>query len=229
VASSPSCEEARDVVAELALGIADGEERARILDHVAGCSECRRELEHLSEVADRLLELAPEAEPPVGFELGVLETMDPRSVRRPRLGRWVLAVAAAFVAAAVTAGGLLFASRDDRRVADHYRATLTEANGSYFGAARLRDADGREGGALFVYRGAPSWLTVTVDARHATTADRVELIDRAGRRIPLGWARFSDGAWGGAVPVDLGRVSTVRVLTRDGRLLLSVPMPRTRP
>jgi Putative zinc-finger len=223
-----TCDHVRDQLAELALGIADGEERARVLEHVAVCLDCQRELERLSEVADRLLELAPDAEPPAGFELRVLETIHPRPVRRPRLGRWVLAVAAAILAAAVATGSLLYATRDDRRLADHYRATLTQANGSYFGAARLRDGAGREAGAVFVYRGAPSWVTVTVDRNHAAEARRVELIDTAGKSIPLGWASFSDGAWGGALPVDLDRVATVRVLAADGHEICSVAMPRTR-
>jgi hypothetical protein len=177
---------------------------------------------------DRLLELAPEVEPPLGFESRVLEMMHPRPERRPRLGRWAPAVGAAIAAATVATGSMLFLTRDDRRLADHYRSTLVEADGSYFGAATLRDAGGREAGALFVYRGAPSWLTVTVDRRHAPSARRVELIDTAGKKIPLGWASFSDGTWGGSVPVDLDRIAVVRVLAGDGHRLCSVTMPRTR-
>src|SRR5438034_844853 len=128
-----TCQEAREHLAELALGVADGEQRARTLDHVDGCPECRHELERLSVVGDRLLELAPEVEPPIGFELRVLESISPRPARRPRLRRWVLAVVAAAIAsAAIASGALLFALRDDRRLADHYRGTLTEAHGSYF-------------------------------------------------------------------------------------------------
>src|SRR5437867_2343290 len=165
-----SCDDTRELVAELALGIADGEARAKVLEHVAVCAECQRELERLSALADGLLELAPEREPPVGFELRVLDAMQPLASagaseqRRLRGPRRVLALAAALAAAVlVTAGGSLYAVRDDRHLADHYRATLSEAHGSYFGAARLHDAAGKAAGVLFVYRGSPSWLMVTVD------------------------------------------------------------------
>ena len=61
----PSCEEVR-ALAELALGIAVGDERARVLEHLLACPACRRHLEELSSVADDLLLLAPTQEPPVG-------------------------------------------------------------------------------------------------------------------------------------------------------------------
>jgi hypothetical protein len=221
-----SCEEARELITELALGIADGAERARALEHVAVCVDCQRELERVSQVADQLLELTPEVEPPVGFELRVLESLSPRATVRRHAPRALLALAAAVAAAAVTAGALLFGLRDDQRLADHYRATLTEAHGSYFGAARLHDDAGAEGGTLFVYRGSPSWLMVTVDERHRGSADRVALTDRNGAEIPLSWARFSDGAWGGSLPVDLDAVSTVRVLRADGSIVLTADLAR---
>jgi Putative zinc-finger len=52
------CEEVRDLAPELALGIADGAERAEALRHLSACAECRRALEQLSQVADELLVLA---------------------------------------------------------------------------------------------------------------------------------------------------------------------------
>jgi predicted anti-sigma-YlaC factor YlaD len=57
------CEEIRDLAPEIALGIADGEERADALRHLSTCAECRRVVEQLSGVADELLTLAPVQEP----------------------------------------------------------------------------------------------------------------------------------------------------------------------
>jgi hypothetical protein len=215
------CDETRELVPELALGIADGEERARVLEHAATCADCRRELEELAALSEELLVLATAAEPPVGFELRVLESIAPPAPerRRPRL-RPVLGLAAAAVAAAaVTAGALLLAGRDDRRLADHYRSVLAEAHGSYLGAVRLRDAAGREGGVLFVYRGKPSWLMVTVDPALRARAARIEVLGRDGRALRFAWARLSEGTWAG--PADPARVSGVRVLDREGRALLT--------
>ena len=70
---SAQCAEIRALLPELALGIADGEERARALEHLGGCADCRRELDELSAIADELVALAPEREPPAGFEGRVIE------------------------------------------------------------------------------------------------------------------------------------------------------------
>ena len=53
------CDQIRDLAPELALGIADGAERASALRHVANCPDCRRVLDELSTVSDELLLLAP--------------------------------------------------------------------------------------------------------------------------------------------------------------------------
>ena len=67
-----TCEELRDLAPEIALGTVDGEERAEALRHLATCTECRRVVDQLSEVADELLMLAPVQEPPAGFESRVI-------------------------------------------------------------------------------------------------------------------------------------------------------------
>jgi hypothetical protein len=214
------CEETRELVTELALGVADGEDRARVLEHVADCPDCRLELERQSAVADGLLELAPEQEPPPGFELGVLRAIEPPSERKGRLLRRMAVVAAVAAAIATTAGVMHLQSRDDRRLADHYRATLAQANGTYFGAARFADAAGRPSGVLYAYRGSPSWILVTVPQARRAEVERAELVDRTGRRFPLTAFRLADGTWGGAIPVDLPRVAAVHLLDGDGRPLL---------
>jgi len=71
--------------------------------------------------------LAPEREPPAGFESRVLARMQPpaTAARPHRLRRrlWPAVVSAA-VAAAATAAVVLRATSDDRRLADYYRAAL---------------------------------------------------------------------------------------------------------
>jgi hypothetical protein len=216
------CHETREVLSELALGIADGADRARALDHVAECAECRRELVRQSQIADGLLALAPEQEPPIGFELGVLQAIEPPAPARRRRLLWrPLAVAAVIAAAvAVTAGGMLVGFRDERRLADQYRDSLALANGTYLGARPLADPAGRRGGVLWVYRGAPSWILVTVDSAYRDAVAEAELVDRGGRRTPLADFRLADGAWGGAIPLDLAHVAAVHLVGKDGRPVL---------
>lgn len=69
---APDCVSVRDLIPELAAGVAAGDERARALKHLAGCASCRAELEQAAKVIDDLLMLAPGHEPPAGFEQAVL-------------------------------------------------------------------------------------------------------------------------------------------------------------
>ncbi len=69
-----SCAQLRDVAAELALGVLGGAERAEAIMHVNGCARCQALVNELTEVADALPLLAPEIEPPVGFEQRVLSS-----------------------------------------------------------------------------------------------------------------------------------------------------------
>ena len=213
------CDELHGPLEELALGIADGEDRARVLEHVPDCDRCRVELERLSALADELLVLSPEQEPPPGFEVRVL-----RAVRPPERRRWSLrlapVLASAALATVVTAGALLFAFHDERSLADHYRATLAEANGSSFGAVRLHDAAGAPAGTVFAYEGAPSWLVVTVAPDFRDQVDRAEIVTRNGRRVPLTSFRLASGAWGGALPVALDDVAAVHLVDGAGRSIL---------
>jgi Putative zinc-finger len=214
------CAETHELITELALGIADGEDRARVLEHVEDCADCRRELERQSAIADGLLTLAPEKEPPLGFELSVLRAIQPPGPRRRSILRPLAAVAAVALAVAITAGGMLLGFRDERRLADHYRATLALANGTYFGAVRLTDPAERPGGVMFAYRGSPSWILVTVTPPHRAAVERAEIVDRSGRRIPLASFRLVNGTWGGSLPVDLRDVSAVHLVGGDGRSVL---------
>ena len=64
-----------DDLAELALGVLTGRERARALSHVESCPRCADELEQLSRAADTVVQVAPEVEPPMGFEVRLFERM----------------------------------------------------------------------------------------------------------------------------------------------------------
>jgi len=142
MSTDADCHEVRGLTAEVALGVADGEDRARVLDHVVDCSECRHELEDLTALADDLVVLAPEHEPPLGFELRTVRGLQPKRRRRRRWRIPAVAFAAAALAATTATASVLFLVRDDRRLAGEYRATLSEANGTAFRAVPLRDTAG---------------------------------------------------------------------------------------
>ena len=69
------CEKYSGELAELALGVLTGRERAQALSHVESCQRCADELEQLSRVVDTVVQAAPEVEPPMGFEVRLFEKM----------------------------------------------------------------------------------------------------------------------------------------------------------
>jgi hypothetical protein len=226
-----TCDETRELAAELALGIADGAERARALRHLAGCAECRRAVADMSEVADELLLLAPEREPAIGFESRVLARLRPSPPTAPqRARRWrpgLRQLVPVAVAAALGVGVVFGLTRGDVRLADHYRATLAAAHGSSFEAAHLRGPGGAYSGLVYAYRGRPSWIFVYVGAAHRSTPYGVELALTSGRRVPLPSVRLdpATGSGGGVIPIDLQRVATVRLVGPAGGEVLQARLP----
>jgi putative zinc finger protein len=214
-----TCEEIRHLAPEIALGIADGEERAEALRHLSTCPDCQRVVEQLSEVADELLVLAPAQEPPAGFESRVLQAIgkqrQPRRRNARRLSlRWLAPrLGPSLAAAAVTAAVLVGVYHDDHQTAERYRGVLAEAGGSYFQAQQLADRTGARTGVAFGYEGSPSWLFVTVDREYRDAITTCELVTRDGRTIPLPSMELDrKGTWGGAIPVSLYKVASVRLL-----------------
>jgi anti-sigma factor RsiW len=211
----PRCEEFRELAPELALGIVEGEERGRALEHLADCPECRRRVEELSEVADGLLLAAPHREPPVGFESKVLSEVlpaPPKRRRRRRLALVLTPAAAALASVAVTLGIV----SGDLRDASHYHQTLQEANGKEFEAYSLYDG-GAIAGTVFSYQGRPNWLVVTVDPAHRADLTSAQLVMDDGSQIPLSWFQLdASGSSGGGIPVDPHNVSVLRLLPGAG-------------
>jgi hypothetical protein len=211
-----TCEQLRELAPEIALDVADGEERAQALRHLSDCPDCRRLVEQLSEVADELLVLPAPKDPPVGFESRVIARLGPERKPQRRLRRVALRVAPALAAAAVTAAVLVSVYSDDREVADRYRETLEQADGRYFGAQPLVDPEGDRAGVAFGYDGDPSWVLVTVDQPFRATVSAAELVTETQGTIPLPSFRLDseNGSWGGAIPVSLGEVDAIRLLGR---------------
>jgi Putative zinc-finger len=227
------CEEIRELAPEIALGIADGEERAEALRHLSACPECRRVLEDLSQVADDLLVLAPAQEPPAGFESRVVEAIGLQAPRRRRRARWLsprwLAprVGPVLAAVAVTAATLIAVYDDERQTAERYRETLAEADGQYFQAEPLADESGGRGGVAFGYAGSPSWLFVTVEPAYRDAVARAELVTRDGRTIALPSLDLDRrGSWGGSIPVHLYKVAAIRLLGEEPGEVLEASFPR---
>jgi hypothetical protein len=226
--ASRRCSDTWETLPELALGIADGEQRALALEHLASCANCRRELEELSAIADDLLALAPEREPPPAFEARVLERLTARHApaRPPRLRLRRLGFAGAVLAGAAAAAiAVTLAYAPDHRLATQYRAALDGAHGKYFQSARLRSPDGARVGTVFAYEGSPSWLFYVLGGRYSTGLYREQLVTRSGRTVNLQPFRLASASWGVAIPVPLRDVALVRLARAEGGPPLEAELP----
>jgi hypothetical protein len=217
------CEQVRELAPELAIGIADGQQRDAALRHAATCPGCRRLIAELSTVVDDILLLAPSHEPPPGFAARTAARIFPPAARHvPARHRWLprLAVAASIIAAlAVGAGAVYQGTASDRRLADSYRAVLAQGHGSFFTAAPLRGPTGAAG-TVFGYQGHPSWLWATVHLPNAA-AQRfdVQLITRDGAHLPAGTAVLggTQDTWAAQIPMNLTNLAQLRFVTANGQ------------
>lgn len=206
-----ACSETQQIIPELAAGVAPPQARAKALRHLAGCGRCHRELESQTALIDELLQLAPERQPPAGFEASVVTPMLRR--RRPRRLRTVILMAASFLLVAVLAGGTVWQrTGSDRRLADGYRKTLAVAHGKYLRVIPVNGDDTTPAGDVFAYQGSPAWLFVTMTAAHQPGSYRMTLTTRDGQQINLGSMAVKDdrGAWGTTVHVALYEILVIR-------------------
>lgn len=201
-------------MAELALGVADAEARAGALAHLDRCPRCRQALAAASEVADRLVLLAPPAEPPAGFESRALAELGGRAPTVADAtvpGRWrraALAVAAAVVAAALGVGGWLVATRSGGAPGSPAPAVV---------AAALRH-DGHPVGEVVVAGGkSRPWLSVAVVDGPARAAVRCEVVGVDGSTTVLGTFAITAGYGYWAAPLPTGTsVRQARLVLADG-------------
>jgi anti-sigma factor RsiW len=210
----PGCERYSGELAELALGVLTGRDRAEALSHVASCPRCAEELEQLSRVADTVVLAAPEMEPPVGFEVRMLEQMGvadmpvPARLRRFRASRWVpLGVAAAIAALALGLGlGLTSSSAPKVTSAD------LEENGVTVGHVDLG--------------GAKPWMSVALaDSPAQGRVDCVVITDDGVTHwVGSFVARNGYGAWVAPLEVDPATVRTAEVVSPGGRVIATATL-----
>ncbi len=217
--SGISCPDFHDSVDELALGVLDEPARSRLTAHAAGCSDCQLLLEALSSVADRLVLLAPEHEPPSGFESRALSgfpAAPPVSAGRRR-GVWrgpvTVLVAAAALAAAVI-GGVALERRDGPGVgvAAGRAAVIEVADG------------GRRIGEVHLLESPSPHLLVIID-RPVPGNDRVtcELSMADGRVVDVGswnYEEVSSGVWAVGIASELLGATAMHV-RKDGAVIAS--------
>jgi hypothetical protein len=231
------CDQFADMAAELALGVLTGRERAEAIAHLDGCEACRENVRQLTVTGEELLGLLPAVEPPPGFETRVMDRLGlaaprpglvTRLRRAGRIGqvgrarravgrtRRMLMVAAAGLAVVVSAlGGW------GLRVATAPLAGYPPAS-SPLSTVSLVSASHEPVGEIFLYRGNPRWLYMSVDmGSEGTGTVTCEFVGRDGNVVPLGKFRLHGGygSWGSPGPLEHGPFTGARLVSGDGTVL----------
>jgi hypothetical protein len=212
--TGPSCDEVRDAAAEFALDILTPQERSVIAAHLLRCPSCRAEVDAMSNVGDRLLELVPGTEPPLGFDKRVLAGVRPdgRAHRgffhhvAPR----VLAGLAAAAAAVILVVSLSLGWFSGGAGSPAYRTLLT--------ADFMQN--GHEVGEVHVDPNS-AWLDMTVSGVRGAQKVTCELVHTDGQVSTLGSFDLVDGSgrWGAPDPGGFTGVAGARLVDDHGHVI----------
>jgi hypothetical protein len=200
-----SCAQVHEASAEYALEILPPDERGRVAAHLLRCPHCREEVQELSQLGARLLDLVPGVEPPIGFDSEVLARV--RRRRRPNRIHVLLSVAAAAAVIAVAAIGIASLGHKAHSPAPvELTAQLFQANHSV--------------GTVYV-DGRPTWISMTVHQATVSGAVTCQLIERQGQIITVGTFNLVDGSgsWGVPDPSGTANLTGARLVGPSGSVV----------
>jgi hypothetical protein len=225
-----SCDDTEASLAELALGILSGEERARVLAHLEDCERCRVEAERLTATADSLLYLAPAVEPPLGLEVKLFEQLGvtvPTSDRKvasrsisaslarvSHRGRVIAAAAAVTIGVAIGFGGGWLANSGPSVATSPYPPHVASATATLV-------SDSQSIGSVSTIGTSPQWLMMTVANGPVSGPVTCEIIETNGTHLTIGRFRLDDGygAWASKLPRSVSGVRVARIVTPDGAVV----------
>jgi hypothetical protein len=200
------CSQVDEIATEYALGILPPGEARAVSAHLLSCPACRREIEEIRGIGDQMLDLLPDAEPPLGFDQKVLSAVGPRA-RRPARIRMLLGAAAA---ALVLAGAGLSAALLPSSGSSPHRAEL---------ASVLRAGD-HDVGSVYV-GGHPTWVSMTVDDLSLSGPVSCQLVWSDGNVTTVGtfWLVHGSGSWGAPDPAGMAHLVGARLVGPAGELI----------
>ena len=219
------CEAYANELAELALGVLTGRDRARVLAHVESCQRCADELELLSRVADTVVQAAPEMDPPLGFEVRLFERMGvtdegSRRRRRFRPSRWVPAVVGVAAAALALGLGLSLTSSAPP-------PTVSAQGGTHHGESAPLVASGQTVGHVMVFGGDKPWMSMMLNdsAAHGTVTCVVVTNDGVTHHVGTFVAEDGYGAWVAPLHnVNPADVRSARVVSPSGTVIATATL-----
>jgi hypothetical protein len=230
-----NCHEFQDAAAELALGVLTGRERAQAMAHLEHCEACRESVRQLTLTGEGLLGLLPSIEPPAGFETRVLDRIGlsaPAPAPAPAPSRWTSwlsalrpapgqrnqlsrprrVLVAAAVAVAVVAGGLGGWGLHNGTSAPAPTA---------LNSAALVSVSHQSVGKIFLYRGHPQWVYMSVNMPSSQGTVICQVESRDGHFSTVGAFHLTNGYgyWGSPAPGNPGSVAGARLITPAGHVL----------
>jgi hypothetical protein len=222
--TNEECVQYSDDLAELALGVLSGRERAGALAHVDTCPRCAEELEQLSRTADAVVAMAPEAEPPLGFETRLFARMGIEEAPVARQHRfkkaWLpVTIAAAVVALAI---GLGFGLSSSPSTSPRAQSALPKGA---VDAGPLVE-HGATVGKVVVFGGDKPWMQMTLADSTARGVVHCVVVTRDGVTHQLGSFTASEGygAWAAPLHVDPASVRSAEVMSPSGTVIATATL-----
>jgi hypothetical protein len=223
-----------------ALGALDPDEVRQVDEHLAGCAECRLELDELEEMKSFLGEVPPEAfldGPPADGDLLLQRTLrevrvtavqplvaPAATARATRRSRWWLVAAAVLVVAGAVGGGVVIG----RQTVDQQAADTTPA-----GSKQVTATDASTGATMATTvepRTGWSWVIVSVSGLKAGDECEMLVTDKSGKTYVAGswWVSEKaarDGSrFGGGVLATVDQVRSVEIRTVQGKHVVTTPV-----
>ncbi len=212
-----TCDEFQAQSAELALGVLDGRDRSDALAHTDHCLACRHHLMEMGDLADQLFELAPEAEPPAGFETRVLAAFRPAVAHAPTRRRFrqlplALLLSAAVFASVIGVGGWILG---------HSGAHGGGPAGPAHAVTATFVSDRHHVGQLVVSDGPHPWLYMEVDTGRGTQTVTCQLRQRGGTVFTVGSFTLANGYgyWGAPVPFAPSSIRGAQLVDTNGHAI----------
>jgi Putative zinc-finger len=217
-----SCAEVRELAPELALGILGGAERAEVVVHVNGCARCQAYVAELTEAADVIPQLVPDAEPPAGFEARVLRRLG--DDRRRRRRRWVASAAAVAAAATIVSITVVRVIESGDSPSTPVAAPTTLARAPV--AVAMQDTTSRLP-AGWAYVSGTHGLAVTVSYGVVSGGYAVQVKSPHGRAETLGTMTIAEshGSWTGRSTRPITSGSSIALVDAGGAAVCHGTVP----